>query len=285
MCLTGLYSFKYHKQIIKPFLFFSAWFLSGFFFCFQIFPLDATIADRWFYFPMAGLLGLLGLLYQNFAKKLPQYIALLLSVVIIGSLTVRTILRNSNWHDTITLYSHDSQITDNFDIENNLGNKYLKAKDYSQAIQHFQKSIELRPFEYNLNNLGVAYVNQGNLQQAKKYFELSFRAKNYQLDIPHKHNFLSWKSYASFLTFYDNPSTAVSFIKNALNDYPDSSDLLFFLALGKYKQHDTQGALDAATKAYQLSPNEQDTFIYMNIQKKESFTINYYNKSFTFDIK
>jgi len=54
------------------------------------------------------------------------------------------------------------------------------------------------------------------------------------------------------------------------------------MALAQYKQHNTQKALDAASKAYQLDPNELDTFIYSNIQYNKPVIITLDGRTFIF---
>ncbi len=285
ICFAGIYLFKRHKHDIKPFLFFSTWFVLGLFFHLQIFPLDRTVSDRWFYFPMAGLLGLLGLLYQNLAKKLPRYetISLVLSALIIFPLAVRTIVRNSDWQNEMKLYSHDVQLSHSYYIENSLGIEYTRLREYNKALQHFQRSVALRPFEVNLYHLGLTYENMGNIQQARTYYEMSLHAKNYNLFLSHKHAANSYLNYAAILVYYGDSPSAVSFIHDALSDYPNSSDLWFLLALAYYKQHDKQGALNAAYKAYQLNLDEKDTYIYNQIQNNEPIRISHNGRLFIFN--
>src|SRR5215469_1328879 len=242
----------------------------------QIFPLDKTVADRWFYFTIAGLLGLLGLMYQELYNKwsyLENYL-IPVAVILLILLSLRTIIRNTDWQNPLTLYTHDITQSDNYDIENSLGVEYTTLKQYDLASFHLKRSIEMRPNEYNLHNEGVVYEDMGNLKVAAELYQEALKAKNYNLFIPHKHEITTYKSYASMLVFFGNPQVAVTFIQDALNDYPDDSDLWFFLALAEYKAHNQQAALEDATKAYQLSPNQQDAFIYSHIQSNSSFTIN-----------
>lgn len=285
--IGGLKIAKHHEKELKPFLFFTIWFSLGLILHLQIFPLDRTVADRWFYFPIVGLLGLMGILCQNLVKKSSFHlqVSILLSIFIILSLSIRTIIRNNNWKNAITLYTHDMKLNSNYDTENTLGQEYLSIKEYDKALYHLQKSVKLRPFEYNLHNLGVAYEDTQNLQKAKEYYKKSLSAKDYKMFFPHKHDLNSYKSYSSMLVFFGSAYSTTTFINKALTDYPDSSDLWLLLALSEYKQNDTQGALNAAIKSYQLNPNPMSGSIYTKIKNREAFNVNAYGKTFNFSSK
>lgn len=282
----GKYIFKIHKHDFKPYLFFFAWFFAAFFFCLQIFPLDATVTDRWFYLPMAGLLGIGGLGYQNLVHKLYKfrYMSFILLIFVIGSLSVRTIIRNTNWLNEMTLLNHDLKYNENYDLDNELGTEYLAQNNYTAALVYYQKSVALRPYEYNLINLGVVYERLGNTQKAMMYYDKALHSTSYNMFQPHKHDIESYKFYSSKLIF-SNSSQAIAFTQGAVRDYPESAELWLLLALAMYKQHNKQGALFAAQKAYQLSNNDQTSFVYNNISTNSSFTINYKGASYSFNAK
>jgi len=281
----GIYIFKYKKNKFKPYFFFTAWFLVGLFFHSQIFPLDITVADRWFYIPLVGLLGILGIFYQSLSQQLSKYrkTSFLLAVVIIIFLSLRTIIRNANWQNAITLYNHDILINDDFTIENDLGLEYANRGEYNKALKYFQRSVALKPFEINLENLGSAYESLENLQKARIYFNQALHAKNYNASYPHKHEINTYTSNASMLVYFDDPSTAKRFIQDALQDYPESSDLWMFLSIVKSKLHDKQGALEAANKGYQLYPDQLNLYIYNQIFNDRPFSIPFHGNTFTFN--
>ncbi len=54
--LLGIYIIKKNRTSEKTYLFFSLWFFVGLSMHLQIFPLDQTVSDHWFYFPIIGLL-------------------------------------------------------------------------------------------------------------------------------------------------------------------------------------------------------------------------------------
>jgi tetratricopeptide (TPR) repeat protein len=280
----GFYIFKHERSKSNIFIFFLLWFLVGLAPHLQIFPLDFTVTDRWFYFPMMGLFGLIGTIYLSVINKIkiPKMLIFLAVVIIFGLLSARTFIRNFDWKDDMTLFFHDIQIEDNYDIEIFLGNEYLNAGNYNKALFYLNRSVKARPNELNLHNLGVIYERMDDLQKAQEYYHQALNAKDYKIFYPHKHDLSSYNSYASLLVFYGDPNDAVQFINEGLDDYPDADTLLFFLSLAKLKLKDENGALAAAYKAYSINPDNENTYLYSHIVNKEPMTITVYGKNFDF---
>lgn len=269
--LLGIYLLRKNREKFNYLLFFSFWLVIGLALHVQIFPLDKTVADRWFYFPMVGMLGILGVALSNikFARKNVKLFAVSSGVLIIVVFSLRTVIRNFDWRDQLALYSHDITYNDNFDIENGIGVAYGKEKDYSKALSHLKRSVQMRPFENNLTNLAIINARIGEMKNAKLYFEQALKAKDYKLYQPHKHALNLYKNYVLLLLFYEKSSSVIPLLKTAIHDYPDSSVLWFYLSLAYYMQHDQANSLTAATKAYDLQPNQQTQFTLTQIQNRE----------------
>lgn len=256
----GLRISKKSKRQLIEYLFFCIWFAVGLAFHSQIFPLDWTVADRWFYFPIVGFLGIIGeyIKYLKIYNRLLQNYLYILAVVIIFLLSIRTMIRNSNWSDPITLFTHDIHYNDNFDMENNLSVMYLDKGDYKSAVYHGQKSISYLPTEGNIINLALAYTRLGEKELAQKAFERAFHTKTY-LPLKYEHSEFLYSLYGAFLVFYNQPLDAEKIIKEGLKYYPLSNKLWLTMALSLYEQNDHKGALTAAQKADMLSPNDPQT--------------------------
>jgi hypothetical protein len=97
-----------------------------------------TSADRWFYFPMLGFLGMIGtVISDNSFQKIHKKVYVdTIFITIISILAVVTFINNTNWYSDIALYSHAAKISDNYVIENNLGNSYASIYDYPDALTH-----------------------------------------------------------------------------------------------------------------------------------------------------
>jgi len=151
--LFGVWIYRTRKVHFSLFLFFTLWFLVGIGFHMQLLPLDMTVADRWFYFPMVGLLGIIGVglnttLLRTDKVKSTVIIACFL---LIGILTMRTIARNTIWYNEITFRSNGAQegdaipMYDDYLNEEKQGLELMDKGMMEQAVPHFVKSIELNP--------------------------------------------------------------------------------------------------------------------------------------------
>ena len=127
----GFYGYRIYKKHFvqfKIYLFFLTWFILGIGAHLHIIPLDYTIADRWFYLPIIGLLGMIATLISTIQvkRKFIKPLFLLVLAVIIGAFSIRDIVRNRNWSDAFTLYLHDIQIDpDNYALQSGLGIELL----------------------------------------------------------------------------------------------------------------------------------------------------------------
>lgn len=107
------------------------WFLIGIGFNLQLIPFDFTVADRWFYFPLVGILGIIGIATEEVEKHVTKYKKVLIAVVIaiIVMLSIRTIARNADWQNGISLYSANLQFEKDDVIENGLHLHNLQQLD------------------------------------------------------------------------------------------------------------------------------------------------------------
>ena len=272
--MLGFYIYKVNRDHLKKYLFFLGWFIAGFSLYLQLFPLDGTVADRWFYFPLVGLLGIMGVGIQSIkiTNKTLQTVGYTFIVILLILLALRTVVRNTNWSDPITLYTHDTQISDNFDIENNLGTEYANIKEYDKAIEHSKKSVAMFPYEANLYNLANTYEQKKNIQEAKRYYAEALTYPNY-LPINHNHFEVTYIRLAYMMYLTGEYENAKSVIKRGLQEYPNSGYLWIEMAACEYKLGNHEEALSASNKAkFQLS-NQQVEYFYDQIIRNQLIKI------------
>lgn len=56
-----------------------------------------------------------------------------------------------------------------------MGHKFMKAKNYDQAIKYYNGSIKVKPTAQAYQWLGTAYLNKGNKDMAKKAYQQSLQ--------------------------------------------------------------------------------------------------------------
>lgn len=253
--ILGIFVWRENKTKFSIFLFFIFWFLIGIGLHLQIFPLDMTVADRWFYFPIVGLLGLIGICisYIKLLSPYAKFFSMLLVVAVILLLSVRTMVRNTNWIDTFTLFSNDSSLAHNYIMELYLGENYFEAKNYNEALKHFMLSEAILPIPLNTINIGITYDSVDNKTKAKEYY-MKVLDEKYSSNMD-KIFETAYESTSKILVYNENPKqSTIYFIEKGLKKYPNSVPLLVALSYEQYQLHNNSEAVLAVKKAYGILP-------------------------------
>lgn len=268
----GWYIYKKDRKIFPTFLFFLFWFLSGLALNLQLIPLDMTVSDKWFYFPIAGLLGILGICLTFISRKNKKLDKALffIGLLIVILLSTRTIVRNTNWSDAVTLYTHDVKIRDNGQLENYLGDIYFNQHDYQKALNSYKKAMELEPTMGVLYNIAGTYLTVNDIPDAELYYlkTISWNGPvNVNEDIIKEYSYLDLGNL--FLRF-GSVADALKITKGGLTHYPKDGLLWEEYAISLYRMDNYKEALAAISKAKILHPNIQIETLYRLIKAKKS---------------
>jgi tetratricopeptide (TPR) repeat protein len=178
---------------------------------------------------------------------------------------VRTIIRNIDWQNDLSLYQHDNNIQNNFLIDNNIGWYFQQHQNLPQAIKYYKKSVDAYPFSGSINNLALTYELVGEKKQALKYFYKLFKSQAYSTEEHHRS-----LNYAAYLILDNHPpETAKDFINKALNANPTSGPLWAYLTVAEYRLNNYEEALKAAEKAKSISDTTDFNNLYLVIKQKE----------------
>jgi tetratricopeptide (TPR) repeat protein len=259
---VGLFYFKKNIKLFPDYLFFVFWLLSGLSLHLQVIKLDATVADRWFYFPIAGLLGVLARYIEKLKiwPKSYRKIGLMALVLIVAALMTRTFLRNFDWRNELTLFAHDIRVTEkNFVLDNLYASALIQNGEFRRAKPYVQSSINEYPFYANLNNMAIVYTSEKNYMEAKKYLKRAVDMSSY---------YVVYENYANFLYVYDDLAEAEEFTEHALKIFPENSKLWLILAKIKYFKGDNKSAIYSAQKASNISQSEYNLRIIKEIKEK-----------------
>ena len=203
--------------------FFLLWFLAGMGLHSQFFPLDTTAADRWFYFPVVGLMGLLTETAIRYRRPwMTAKPAVALGVAVILAMAVRTAVRNQDWQTGLELFTRDLPYSpDSFELQNNVGTEMFRAGQIEEACPYFERSTELAPHWWtNWNNLGVCKQRAGDYGTALRYFEKALNNGHY---------YLSYVNIAGLLVGLGKTDEARKFLRErGLVDYPNGPELQKF---------------------------------------------------------
>jgi protein O-mannosyl-transferase len=276
--LLSVLGYVLYKRTVafKIYCFFSVWFLLGLGLHSQIVPLDATVADRWAYFALAGLLGMIGILLQNLLPtvlKKNNTLFISVAVVVILLFSLRTILQNSVWQNPVKLWHQAISVDDNYLSEEELSTVLLMNGQVQQALFPAKKSVAQFPSDLNLYNLGYIYELSGKYHLAQKAYLGAYHAKNY-IPWQHKHYLAVYVRTGNVLLYFKKWKQAKLVLANGLNDYPDTPELLIRLSISDYELGDHKKALALAKQAHQLAPeNSSVSIIYQKISNNLRITI------------
>ena len=183
----------------------------------NIIPIKAFQSERFLYLPSIGFCAImacgLSMLNRKMAIKAPgkTTIAMVIALALIGTYSLRTVIRNEDWKDEITLYEKmvsiyplstwalnvlGSSLLENEKYEESLeiygrsvalekndadsrgalGQCYLKLERYAEAVPEFERAVSLNPQNSIIRNmLGVAYINLKRYADAKKQFRIAVK--------------------------------------------------------------------------------------------------------------
>jgi len=226
---------KQRQEIWKLYFFFIFWFFAAIFPALNIVvPLDMTAAERWLYFPLVGIIAPISVASVQVIKvsslRWRRLVFVFLGIIVI-MLSARTIVRNADWRDGLTLFSHDIKYSkESFNLENNVGVELFRAGKIDEAASHFEKSIMIQPkWSSSQNNLGAVLENKGDLEGALSQYKKAIEISDY---------YLAYENMAGILIKMSRTSEAKTFLENAIRKFPANNTLkeqLYWIIQNKIK--------------------------------------------------
>lgn len=258
----------------RLYVFFVTWFFLGIMLHLQFLPLDQTVAERWFYFPIVGLLGVLGIFTESVNLKHTNKLFFLI-ILIIFFLTARTFIRSFDWKDNFIISTHDLKVSkEAYNLENAIGAYYADNGLYKEAIAHALKSISIFPYASNYTNLGADYSHVGDYKNAKDAYFKAFQYSD---------NYTAYYNYAVLCLFYGNPKKNIDFIKNdILKKYPINPSIWYILSMLEYTKGSKADALRDIQQAMTYANNSTISSMYYRISNNQPLILKVNNGFITF---
>jgi protein O-mannosyl-transferase len=263
------------RNKFQLFLFFGLWFCLGIGMILQIIPLEMTVADRWFYFPLVGLLGLagigLGFLENSFRhnKKIYYFSA----IILLSLLSLRSFIRTFNWHNNLSIYADVKHDSSNYIQTDVYATELFKAGNIQEAIFYGNKAVSVKPTIDNEYHLGLYYAQDKQFNNAIATYKRAVQLYQPAPTNQPKLAGLTWDGdielkdvYIGLISAYlsiNQPEEVITLINDqALKKFPSDSDLYRGLAIAYYNIYNQKAALDAISHAYKLHPDQNTANLY-----------------------
>jgi tetratricopeptide (TPR) repeat protein len=272
-------------------------------------PIGVQFAERLLF--LAALpfcMALVFLIYKLITKSKAyfpikdQKKLVLISLAIFLLYGAKTISRNQDWENNLTLYqadvdkaSHSARANYNYGSElqtqaQAVSNPQQKQQILSQSETYLKKAIQIYPDYLDAyNNLGTVLKNQTKYGEAiqvyrknieldpnysKNYYNLAvvfFEAKKYSKCIEYMQQYVQLKPNSSQAYFIMAQAAeanqvfnqAIAFAQQCLQINPNQLNVLNFLGTQQGKSGQNQQAVNTFQKALQLDPQRPD--IWMNL--------------------
>jgi Flp pilus assembly protein TadD len=211
-------------------------------------------ADRYTYLPQIGLsmmvvwLGAdLGAGWRHRRVMLGGIMALVLAV-----LAADAHRQTAYWCDSESLWTHTLAVTpENYVTHDNLGVALADHGSLVEAIEHFQRALQLNPEDANAhNNLGIVLARQGKSAEAIEHYE---RALQFNPDYAKAHINLGIA-----LAGRGKLAEAIGHYERALQLNPDSAEAHNNLGIALTRQDRLVEAVEHFERALQLNPDSPE---------------------------
>jgi tetratricopeptide (TPR) repeat protein len=155
-----------------------------------------AMADRYTYLPSIGLFLMVVWSLAQISEKLkiPVLVKALITAIVLTSLVSATRVQVGYWRDNFTLFGRAIDVTENnYIMHNNFGLALANRKRYDEAIEHFEKVLQINPGYIRANaNIGFVLRRQEKVDEAIELYKELLKIKP---DWPEVHNDLG-RAYA-----------------------------------------------------------------------------------------
>ena len=156
---------------------------------------DQAIADRYTYLPLIGLFIMIAWAISDLVAQwhYRRAVLALSAGVLLSVLMVLTWRQVGHWRNSLTLFEHALQVTDeNYLAHNNLGLAYYDLRRLEEALLEYQTALTFKPgYALAHNNLGLVYQDLRRFDEALKEYQTAVRHRpdnakfHYNLGIVH----------------------------------------------------------------------------------------------------
>ena len=172
MFWAGIKAFR-HNRLITLCI---AWFFITLLPVCHIIPHHELMAEHYLYLPSIGFFFLAGITLDTWLGNKHPYTFLLIAGLLMLFLSVRTVVRNQDWENALTLWEKTVKTAPGCARAwNNLGVEYYQKGEQKKAQESYQKSFSIKPdYPDPYHNLGNIYAGKQLFDRAKEYYKKAF---------------------------------------------------------------------------------------------------------------
>ena len=212
---------------------------------------EQAMADRYTYMTLTGLFIIIAWSAKEFVPKW-RYRNIILTFLAAAALVALALTSSRQvryWKDSLTLFKHALQVTENnYIMRSNYATHLGKIGRLDEAIEQFNELLKTKPdIPEAQNNLGYALLQTGNVQQAIERFRLAIK---YRPAFP--------QAYFNLATAFKKQGKleeAVSYYKQALEIKPDYIDAYMNLAITFKELKKFDEAIESCNKVLKFKPD------------------------------
>ncbi len=168
----------------------SAWFMVFLIPFSNIVPISAQMAEHWLYIPSIGFFLMMSVMFLKLQSlKVDLKFAVALFLILISFYSWKTIERNRDWRDDLSIYRATLSASSNkAKMFYNIGTVYGERGDPAEALKYYDYALKSgmeKPEVYT--NIALACMELGDLGKAEKNFKKALKLDPAQ---PFSHNAL-----------------------------------------------------------------------------------------------
>lgn len=145
----------------------------------QIIPHHEMLAEHYLYLPSAGFFLMIALLVERaFVRGYNGRVVFGAFALIVLLLAARTVVRNFDWKDDLTLWTKTVQTApESARAHTNLGEAHMRRNRFVEAEQEFREALRIQPDDaVNLANHGLSLLRLGQLDEAEGKFRVALQS-------------------------------------------------------------------------------------------------------------
>ncbi|HVA10744.1 MAG TPA: hypothetical protein VNG32_01080 [Candidatus Dormibacteraeota bacterium] len=228
---------KASKKEFLAYVFFATWAAVGLVLLLQIIPLDNTAAESWFYFPAAGLLGMIGIVLLAFEDYINPEQFLIIVAMVILLFGIHSLVRGMDYSSPYKLAkSNIAASKEDYTAYYIVAYNQLEQGNFNQATADAEQSARIFPTGDTYSSLALILSYEGDYPGAMTNYMYALKL-GHSLDTSTQYEYI-----AQLCLLYGNPSSDKQIILNGIKQYPNDVNLRVYLALFEQKNNDYAGA-------------------------------------------